>query len=111
KMLNKDNLCLMKDGAVLINTARGAIIDEADLIAELEKGRIFACLDVTSPEPPAVDNKLRELDNVILTPHIAGTSTNGLRRIALHVCEELERLEKGEKMAAEINTAELGKMA
>lgn len=110
-MLNKDNLCLMKDGAVLINTARGAIINEADLIAELEKGRIFACLDVTAPEPPSVENKLRFLDNVILTPHIAGTSTNGLRRIALHVCEELERLAKGEKMKAEINTDDLGKMA
>ena len=110
-MLNKENLSLMKDGAVLINTSRGSVINENDLIEELEKGRIFACLDVTSPEPPTPENRLRSLDNVILTPHIAGTSTNGLRRIALHVCEELERFEKGEKMAAEINTDNLNKMA
>ncbi|MBE6687720.1 MAG: hydroxyacid dehydrogenase [Ruminococcaceae bacterium] len=110
-MIHKGNLALMKDGAVLINTARGAIINEQDLIDELKKGRIFACLDVTNPEPPAEDNELRFLDNVILTPHIAGTATNGLRRIALHVCEELERLDKGEKMAAEVNLADLAKMA
>lgn len=110
-MINKDNLALMKDGAILINTARGTIINEQDLIEELEKGRIFACIDVTNPEPPSADNKLRDLDNVVLTPHIAGTVTNGMKRIALHVCEELERLMNGEKMRTEVNLDELAKMA
>lgn len=110
-MLNKDNLCLMRDGAVLINTARGTIINEGDLIAELKKGRIFACIDVTNPEPPARDNELRALKNVVLTPHIAGTATNGLKRVALHVCEEIERLLKGEQMRTEVNLADLSKLA
>ncbi len=110
-MLNASNLCLLQDGAVLINTSRGSVINEQDLIAELEKGRFFACIDVTQTEPPAKDNKLRALPNVVLTPHIAGTATNGLRRVALHVCEEIERLLSGEKMRTEVNLADLAKMA
>lgn len=110
-MLNASNLCLLQDGAVLINTSRGSVINEQDLIAELEKGRFFACIDVTQTEPPAKDNKLRSLPNVVLTPHIAGTATNGLRRVALHVCEEIERLLGGEKMRTEVNLADLAKMA
>ncbi len=110
-MLNKDNLCLLRDGAVLVNTARGSIINERDLIEELKKGRIFACLDVTEPEPPTADNELRTLKNVVLTPHIAGTNTNGLKRIALHVCEEVERLLRGERMKAEVDLNNLSKLA
>jgi len=110
-MINKKNLSLMKNGAVLVNTSRGTIINEKDLICELKKGRIFACIDVTNPEPPAKDNELRDLDNVILTPHIAGTVSNGMKRIALHVCEELERLEKGEHMRTEVNLDSIAKLA
>lgn len=110
-MLNKDNLPLIKDGAILINTARGTIINEQDLIEELKKNRFFACIDVTNPEPPTKDNELRNLDNVVLTPHIAGTATNGLKRVALHVCEEIDRLTKGEKMRTEVNLDNLSKLA
>ena len=111
KKRNASNLPLIKDGAVLINTARGSIIDEAALIEELKKNRFFACIDVTNPEPPEADNELRFLDNVILTPHIAGTVSNGMKRIALHVCEELERLEKGEKMRTEVDLGNISKLA
>ena len=110
-MLHKGNLCLMKDKAVLINTARGSVINEQDLIDELKTGRLFACIDVTNPEPPVEDNELRRLDNVILTPHIAGTVSNGLKRIALHACEELERLVGGERMRTEVNLDELARLA
>ena len=110
-MLHKDNLALMKDGAILINTARGSIVNEADLIAELERGRIFACIDVTEPEPPTKENRLRTLPNVVLTPHIAGTVSNGFKRIALHVSEELERFLAGERMRTEINLDDLDKLA
>ncbi len=89
-MVNRDNLALMKDGAVLINTARGAIVDEAALIEELKKGRIFACLDVTDPEPPAKENELRNLNNVVLTPHISGGHTiNGRYELGHFVVQEL----------------------
>ncbi|MBE7029346.1 MAG: hydroxyacid dehydrogenase [Ruminococcaceae bacterium] len=110
-MINKDNLSLMKEGAVLINTSRGSVINEADLIAELHRHRIFACIDVTNPEPPLANNELRFMDNVVLTPHIAGTVSNGLKRIALHVCEELERFVNGEKLKAGVNLDNLDKLA
>lgn len=110
-MLNAANLCLMQDEAILINTSRGSVINEDDLIAELKKGRIFACIDVTRTEPPAKDNELRTLPNVVLTPHIAGTATNGLKRVALHVCEEVERLLAGEKMRTEVNLDNLARLA
>ncbi len=110
-MLNADNLPMIKDGAILINTARGAIINEEALIKELQTGRFFACLDVTTTEPAAKDNPLRNMDNVVLTPHIAGTATNGLRRVALHVCEEIGRLVNGEKMRTEVNLDNLSKLA
>lgn len=110
-MINKDNLKLLKDGAVIINTARGSVINEKDLIEELTKRRIFACIDVTNPEPPVADNELRFLDNVVLTPHIAGTVSNGLKRIALHVCEELERFNRGESLKAGVNLDNLDKLA
>jgi phosphoglycerate dehydrogenase-like enzyme len=111
KMLNADNLALIRDGAVLINTARGAIIDEPALIEELKRGRFFACIDVTEPEPPTKENELRTLPNVILTPHIAGAVTNGLRRVGGHVTEELARFVNGERMRTEIDYDTLGSMA
>lgn len=94
-MLNAERLALMKDDALLINTARGSLIDEAALIAELRKGRFFAFLDVTDPEPPAADSPLRQLDNVVVMPHIAGCIENCGRMGELAV-EELRRFFAGE---------------
>lgn len=94
-LLNAERLALMKDDALLINTARGALIDEAALIAELSKGRFFAFLDVTDPEPPAADSPLRRLENVVVMPHIAGCIENCGRMGELAV-EELRRFFAGE---------------
>lgn len=88
-MLGKKQLELIKDGAVLLNTARGAIFNEKELIEELKKGRFVACLDVTDPEPPAADNPLRTLDNVFLTPHIAGVVTNNFVRMGRMAVDEI----------------------
>ncbi len=89
-MLNSTNLPLLKDGALLINTARGMLIEEEALIRELESGRISACLDVTDPEPPAIDSRLRSLSNVVLTPHVAGGHTvNGRRMMGRNVVTEV----------------------
>lgn len=110
-MLNATNLPLIKDGAVLINTSRGSVIDEPALIEELKKNRFFACIDVTNPEPPAADNELRRLPNVRLTPHIAGAIANGQKRIAKHICEELVRCENGERMRTELDPEKLSTMA
>ena len=89
-MINKDNLKLMKDEAILINTARGSVINEKDLIEELETGRITACLDVTEPEPPCAESPFRNLQNVILTPHIAGAISNDRLRNGKYAVDDLE---------------------
>lgn len=95
QMLNEERLTLMKDDALIVNTGRGTLIEEPALIKELQKGRFFAFLDVSDPEPPAVDSPLRTLDNVVVTPHIAGCIENCNRMGELAV-EELRRFFAGE---------------
>ena len=94
-MLDARRLALMKDDALLINTARGSLIDEPALIDELSKGRFFAFLDVTDPEPAAADSPLRRLENVVVMPHSAGCIENCGRMGELAV-EELRRFFAGE---------------
>ena len=95
-MLGAKAFRMMKDDALFINTARGAIIDEKALIRELKKGRFFAFLDVTDPEPPKKGHPFYRLDNVVLTPHIAGTvdDVTPLGKLAI---EEVERFSQGKK--------------
>jgi phosphoglycerate dehydrogenase-like enzyme len=100
-MLNAERLSLMKDDVLLINTARGTLIDEPALVEELSKGRFFAFLDVTDPEPLADDSPLRTLDNVVVTPHIAGCIENCNRMGELAV-EELRRFFAGEPAVYQI---------
>lgn len=76
-LIGRRQLSLLRDGAVLINTSRGSVIDEAALIEECRTGRIYAALDVTEPEPPAADSELRSLPNVYVLPHIAGAGYYG----------------------------------
>lgn len=88
-LLNARNIPTIRDGALLINTARGMLIDEPALIQELQTGRFMACIDVTDPEPPAPDHPFRTLDNVILTPHIAGGHTmNGRHMLGRNAIRE-----------------------
>ncbi len=94
-LLDARRLALIKDDALLINTARGSLIDEAALIAELSRGRFFAFLDVTDPEPPAADSPLRTLPNVVVLPHIAGCIEDCTPLGDLAV-EELRRFFAGE---------------
>ena len=111
-MVNARMLSLMRDNTVLVNTARGAIIDEQALIAELKTGRIVACLDVTDPEPPAAESPLRTLPNVVLTPHIAGAASNNRFRQGTYVVDELERvLLRGESPRFGISEEALARMA
>lgn len=78
----------MRDDTIFINTSRGACIDEAALIAELQKGRLYACLDVSSPEPAADDSPLRTLPNMMYTSHIAGPPSFTLGRQAVDDIEK-----------------------
>lgn len=110
-LVNVRNLPLLRDGALLINTARGALIDEAALLAEAKTGRIMVCLDVTDPEPPAVDHPLRRLPNVVFTPHVAGTVTNGLGRLGALACTELERFFAGQPLLHPVRQQDLARLA
>lgn len=110
QMLNSEGLALMKDDALLINTGRGTLIDEEALIKELSKGRFFAFLDVTDPEPPAPDSPLRTLDNVVVTPHIAGCIENCNHMGELAV-EELRRFFAGEPPIYQITKESLERIS
>lgn len=110
-MIGSEQLALMQDGASLINTARGALIDEGALIAELESGRIHAVIDVTDPEIPEPGSPLYHLPNVFLTPHIAGAVGTERLRLGQMAIEEVERFVAGERLEFEIEPALLERLA
>jgi phosphoglycerate dehydrogenase-like enzyme len=89
-MVNRKYLRLLKDGAILLNTSRGGLIDQNALLEECRRGRIIAVLDVTDPEPLPFDSPLRRLRNVIITPHIAGLGLYGYRKIGEIILKGLE---------------------
>jgi len=72
QLLQAKHFTAMRPGTVFVNTSRGSIIDEKALVMELQRGRLFAFLDVSDPEPAAIDSPLRTLPNVVYTSHIAG---------------------------------------
>ena len=74
-MFNKERLAKMKDGALIVNVARGPIIETDALIAELNSGRLHAALDVTDPEPLPAGHPLWSAKNLLLVPHVGGNST------------------------------------
>lgn len=80
-MVGERQLRLLRDGATLVNTARGSVIDEEALIRECKRREIYVALDVTDPEPPSVESELRSLPNVIVTPHLAGCGRFGYYQI------------------------------
>jgi phosphoglycerate dehydrogenase-like enzyme len=98
-MLGPAELALMRDGAVLINTARGDLVDAAALVAELKAGRLSAVLDVTDPEPLPPESPLFDLPNVFLTPHVAGSHGNEVQRLGGSAVEEVARLVAGRPLA------------
>ncbi|MBA9048092.1 phosphoglycerate dehydrogenase-like enzyme [Streptomyces phaeogriseichromatogenes] len=98
-LIDERRLRLMPDGATLVNTARGALVDTGALTRELTSGRLNAVLDVTEPEILPPDSPLYDLDNVVLTPHIAGSLGGELHRMADSALDELERLAHGRPFA------------
>lgn len=101
-MFDRHRLALIKDGATLINTARGVLIDQEALIQELQNGRFFAMIDVTHPEPLPTDSPLFDLPNVLLTPHMAGPMGRERRRMFADVVDEIERFCAGKTLRAEV---------
>ncbi|MFV2020328.1 2-hydroxyacid dehydrogenase [Micromonospora sp. LOL_023] len=97
-MVDGATLAAMRDGTLLVNAARGAVVDTDALVAELANGRIRAVLDVTDPEPLPADHPLWLLPNVVISPHIAG-SVRGLRARAYRLAgRQISRFVRGEPL-------------
>jgi phosphoglycerate dehydrogenase-like enzyme len=94
-MLDERRLALIRDGATVVNTARGSLVDGDALIAELRSGRLYAVIDVTEPEILPADSALYDLPNVLLTPHVAGSLGNELGRLVDAAADELARYASG----------------
>ena len=89
-MIAKNQLMMMKKTCILVNTSRGGIVNEQDLIWALTNKEIYgAGTDVYEQEPPSIDNPLFKLDNIILTPHIAGLTLECRKRMAIETCENV----------------------
>jgi phosphoglycerate dehydrogenase-like enzyme len=106
-LINRETLRLMKPTAFLLNTARGAIVKETDLIEALQAGRLAgAGLDVFEEEPPA-DSPLFHMDNVVVTPHAAGVDLQSRDDMALSAAEAIVSLSRGEWPAEKIVNPEV----
>jgi phosphoglycerate dehydrogenase-like enzyme len=95
-------LAAMPDGALLVNAARGPVVDTEALSAELVTGRISAALDVTEPEPLPPGHPLWRLPNLFLTPHIAGSVRGLLPRAYRLVGDQLRRFVAGEPLINQV---------
>lgn len=110
-LIDARRLARLRDGATLINTARGVLVDTAALTDELLSGRIAAVLDHTDPEVLPDNSPLYDLPNVFLTPHLAGSVGNELRRLGDSAVAEVERYVAGAPFAHRVDRAELDRSA
>ncbi|QTM99021.1 glycerate dehydrogenase [Sediminibacillus dalangtanensis] len=107
-MITGEHFAIMKQHASFINTARGAIIREPEMVRVLtERTDITAVLDVTDPEPPAVGSPLYQMENVVLTPHLAGSEGAECGRMGMYMLEELKRYVAGETLKWQVNPENL----
>jgi phosphoglycerate dehydrogenase-like enzyme len=97
-LVDGDFLAAMADGSLLVNAARGRVVDTAALTVELAKGRIGAALDVTDPEPLPPGDPLWQLPNVLLTPHVAASVGGVLERAYALVGDQVRRYAAGEPL-------------
>ena len=109
-MFNARTFAAMKRGAFFINTSRGGVMDETALLAALQSGQLAgAALDVRETEPPARRTAFETLDQVILTPHIGSFTTEAQRRTFEAVCDDLDRLLRGEPASNFVNMPKPGR--
>lgn len=97
-MVDAAFLSRMRDGAVLVNAARGKVVDTDALVAELSNGRLRAALDVTEPEPPPADHPLWTAPNLLLTPHVAASVEGYQSRAYAIAAAEIARYAAGEAL-------------
>ena len=103
--MNAERIKKMKDGATLVNVARGAIVDTDALVAELHTGRITAGLDVTDPEPLPEGHPLWSAPNVIISPHVGGDSGAFQPRARAMVSQQLQLLSENKPLLNQIIAA------
>jgi glyoxylate reductase len=101
-LLSRERLALLQDGATLVNTARGAIVDEDALVEELASGRISAGLDVFTDEP-RVPERLLELPNVVLTPHVASATVETRAAMTRVLVDNVLAFLRGEPLPDEVS--------
>jgi phosphoglycerate dehydrogenase-like enzyme len=90
-------LAAMRDGAVLVNAARGPVVDTDALLAELQAGRLRAAVDVTDPEPLPADHPLWSAPGLLLTPHVGGSVPGALRRAFAIAADQLAAFARGDE--------------
>ncbi|MEU4167794.1 hydroxyacid dehydrogenase [Streptomyces sp. NPDC026665] len=110
-LIGRRELALMPAGSVLVNTARGSLVDHDALIEALRARHVRAILDVTDPEPLPADSPLYDLPNAFVTPHLAGSQGNEVARLGLTVLAEAERLLSGRALEFGIKVTELERSA
>jgi phosphoglycerate dehydrogenase-like enzyme len=98
-LVDADFLAAMPDGALLVNAARGVVVDTDALVAELARGRLRAALDVTEPEPLPEDHPLWTAPGLLLTPHVGGAVPQTAQRAAEAVVAQVRRILAGEELA------------
>lgn len=104
RMINSDSLKRMKRGVILVNVARGDLVDSAALTEALQSGQVgMAALDVFDPEPIPNDSPLLRMDQVILASHVASTSVRAVRRLRETVAEIVARSVRGESLPNIVN--------
>ena len=105
KLIGRDELALMKPTAFLINTARGGVVDQRALLEALRSGRLAgAGLDVLEPEPPAPDDPVLSLENVIFSPHLAWYSEESREHVTVEAAREAVRILRGESPKSPVNS-------
>jgi phosphoglycerate dehydrogenase-like enzyme len=111
-LIGHEQFTLMKNGSFFINTSRGTVVDYKALAKVTPQKRIEVILDVTDPdEPLAEDSPLRKLDNVMITPHIAGTRGNEQQLMGALAVDEIIRFVTGEPLKYEVLQSDLGRIA
>jgi phosphoglycerate dehydrogenase-like enzyme len=97
RLIDRAALARLKPGAILVNVARGDVVETAALVEAIRDGRIAAAgLDVTDPEPPPADSPLRSLDGVLITSHVASASVSAVCTLRESAAGEIARAIRGE---------------
>jgi phosphoglycerate dehydrogenase-like enzyme len=101
-LVDRGFLAAMPDGALLVNAARGPVVDTAALVDELASGRLAAALDVTDPEPLPPEHPLWSQPNTVITPHVAARTEDMTANVYRLVAEQLHRFVAGEPVRNQV---------